>query len=121
MRDAGQENRIKPVSWVGSSQEDLKEFPTEVQRTIGYALYVAQLGEKHQKAKPLKGLPGVLEVRTEHAGSAYRAIYTAKIGDVIYVLHAFQKKSKRGIGTPKKEIERIKQRLKLAQTLARGG
>ena len=121
MRETDQENRIKPVSWVGSSQEDLKEFPTEVQRTIGYALFVAQVGKKHQKTKPLKGLPGVLEIRTEHAGSAYRGIYTAKIDNVIYVLHAFQKKSKRGIGTPKKEIERIKQRLKIAQTLARGG
>ncbi len=63
MRETDQENRIKPVSWVGSSQEDLKEFPTEVQRTIGYALFVAQVGKKHQKTKPLKGLPGVLEIR----------------------------------------------------------
>jgi phage-related protein len=121
MRKAEQENRIKPISWIGSSQEDLKEFPTEAQRTIGYALYVAQVGEKHPRAKPLKGLPGVLEIRTEYASNAYRAIYTAKIGDVIYVLHVFQKKSKRGIGTPIKEIDRIKRRLKIAQALARGG
>ena len=121
MREAEQENRIKPVSWVGSSQKDLKEFPTEVQRTIGYALYVAQVGEKHPKAKPLKGLPGVLEIRTEYESNAYRAVYTSRIGDVIYVLHVFQKKSKKGAGTPKKEIDRIKRRLKIAHALARGG
>jgi len=99
----------------------LKEFPPEVQDEIGYALYVAQIGDKHPKAKPLKGFPGIMQVRSDYASNTYRAVYTTKIGDTIYVLHAFEKKSKRGIETPKREIDRIKRRLKTAQDLAKGG
>ena len=99
----------------------MKEFPPEVQDEIGYALYVAQIGDKHPKAKPLKGFPGIMQVRSDYATNTYRAVYTTKIGDTIYVLHAFEKKSKRGIETPKREIDRIKRRLKIAQDLAKGG
>ena len=104
MRETEQEQE-KPVVWVGSSLEDLKEFPAEVQDEMGYALYMAQIGDKHPKAKPLKGFSGVIEIRSNYASNTYRAVYTTKIGDAIYVLHAFQKKSTRGIQTPRKEIE----------------
>ena len=116
----GQEYEIKPLVWVGTSHEDLKAFPSEVQDEMGYALYVAQIGDKHPKAKPLKGFSGIMEIRSDYASNTYRAVYTTKIGDVIYVLHAFQKKSKRGIETPRREINRIKRRLKIALDLAEG-
>ena len=119
MRETEQENRVKPVVWVGTSHEDLKEFPSDVQDEMGYALYVAQLGDKHPKAKPLKGFSGVMEIRSDYASDTYRAMYATKIGDAIYVLHCFQKKSKRGIATPKREIDLIKRRLKIAQDLAK--
>lgn len=121
MRRLEQEHEIKPIIWVRSSHKDLKEFPPEVQDEMGYALYVAQVGDKHPKARPLKGFPGIMQVRSDYASDTYRAVYTTKIGDAIYVLHAFQKKSKRGIETPKREIDRIKRRLKIAQDLAKGG
>ena len=120
MRKTEQELEIKPLVWVGSSHEDLKEFPSEVQQEIGYALYVAQEGDKHPKAKLLKGFSGVMEIRSGYLTNTYRAVYTTKIGDAIYVLHAFQKKAKRGVQTPKKEIDLIKRRLKVAQGLAEG-
>lgn len=121
MREREQEHEIKPIIWVRSSHTDLKEFPPEVQDEMGYALYVAQIGDKHPKARPLKGFPGVIQIRSDYASNTYRAVYTTKIGDAIYVLHAFQKKSTRGIETPKREIDRIKRRLKIAQDLAKGG
>lgn len=120
MRENEEEHEIKPIIWVSSSHKDLKKFPADVQDEIGYALYIAQIGDKHPKARPLKGLPEVMEIRSDYATDTYRAMYTTKIGDTIYVLHAFQKKSKRGIETPKKEIDRIKHRLKIAQELAKG-
>jgi phage-related protein len=108
---------LKPVEWVGSSLEDLKEFPEEVRQDIGYALYLAQCGEKHPLAKPLKGFKGagVLEVVENFDGDTYRAVYTVKLAAVLYVLHTFQKKSKQGIATPKQDIELIGIRLKRAQ------
>ena len=121
MRSHEQEHEIKPIIWIRSSRKDLKEFPSEVQDEIGYALYVAQIGDKHPKAKPLKGFPGIMQVRSDYASNTYRAVYTTKIGDTIYVLHAFEKKSTRGVETPKREIDRIKRRLKIAQDLAKGG
>ena len=121
MRETEQEQE-KPVVWVGSSRDDLKEFPAEVQDEMGYALYIAQIGDKHPKAKPLKGFSGVMEIRSNYASNTYRAVYTTKIGDRIYVLHAFQKKSTRGIQTPQKEIHLIKRRLQRTQELvAQGG
>ncbi|MGI0488168.1 type II toxin-antitoxin system RelE/ParE family toxin [Pantanalinema rosaneae CENA516] len=109
---------LKPVEWIGSSLEDLKEFPEDVRQVIGYALYLAQCGEKHPSAKPLKGFKGsgVLEVIDDFDGDTYRAVYTVKLAGVVYVLHAFQKKSKQGITTPKQDIELIETRFKRAKT-----
>jgi phage-related protein len=108
---------IKPLQWLGSSLEDLKKFPEEVQGEIGYALYLAQTGEKHPHTKPLKGFKGasVLEVVEDFDGDTYRAIYTVKLVKAVYVLHVFQKKSKHGIATPKQDIDLIEARLKKAK------
>jgi len=108
---------LKPVEWVGSSLENLKTFPEEVQQVVGYALYLAQCGEKHPSAKPLKGFKGagVLEVVENFDKDTYRAVYTVKLAGVVYVLHAFQKKSKQGIATPKQEIDLIETSLKRAK------
>ncbi len=94
--------------------EDLKEFPEEVRGEVGYALYLAQTGSRHPNAKPLKGFGGarVLEIVEDYAGDTYRAVYTVKLAGIVYVLHAFQKKSKQGIATPKRDIDLIKERLK---------
>jgi phage-related protein len=91
----------KPLVWVGSSREDLKAFPEEVRHVMGYALYLAQVGGKHPDAKPLRGFGGgrVLEVVDDHDGDTYRAVYTVKLRGAVYALHAFQKKSKKGINT----------------------
>lgn len=108
---------LKPVEWIGSSRNDLRKFPEEVQQMMGFALYRAQLGKKHPDAKPLKGFKGsgVLEIVENFDGDTYRAIYTVKFEGRIYVLHAFQKKSKRGISTPKQDINLIEARLKRAK------
>jgi phage-related protein len=109
--------RIKPVIWIGSSRADLASFPEEVKDAIGYALYVAQQGGKHPDAKPLRGFggAGILEIVENHAGDTYRAVYTVRLAGRIYALHAFQKKSKTGIKTPKAEINLVKSRLKRAE------
>lgn len=109
--------QIKPLEWVGSSLEDLKDFPEDVQGEIGYALYLAQVGDKHPNTKPLKGFKGasVLEVVEDFDGDTYRAIYTVKLPKAVYVLHVFQKKSKHGISTPKQEIDLIEARLERAK------
>jgi phage-related protein len=110
----------KRVEWIGSSKKDLQSFPDEVQHDIGYALTVAQFGGKHDSAKPWKGLgSGVMEIVSDFDTNTYRAIYTVNIGTVIYVLHAFQKKSKSGSGTPKEEIEVIRARYKKAVELSK--
>lgn len=106
----------RPLEWVGSSRDDLRGFPDGVQDHIGFALYQAQLGSKHRDAKPLTGLgSGMLEVVSDFGASSYRAVYVVKFRDAVYVLHAFQKKSKRGIATPKAEIDLIKRRFKAAE------
>ena len=106
---------IKPVVWLGDSLRTLRTFPSGVQDEVGYALYLAQRGEKHVSAKPLTGLgPGVLEVVSDHRGATFRAIYTVRLGARVFVLHAFQKKSKRGIATSQLDIDLIKRRLRLA-------
>ena len=110
--------QIKPIIWVGSSHKDLNAFPRAVQKDVGYALWLAQSGEKHDKTKPLKGFSGVMEIVSAYQTDAYRAIYAVKLGTRLYVLHAFQKKSKRGIATPKKEIDIIRKRLQQARKLA---
>jgi phage-related protein len=96
---------------------DLRAFPTEVQRDVGYAIYAAQKGERDPSAKPMKGFGGasVLEIVAPFDGDTFRAIYTVRLKDVIYVLHAFQKKSKTGRETPKREIEMIRRRLANAE------
>ncbi len=101
---------LKPVRWVGSSRKDLKTFPRQVQRDMGQALYAAQCGEEYPSVKALKGFGGraVLEIVALHEGDTYRAVYTVRFHDVIYVLHAFQKKSKKGIAPPQKKIDLLK-------------
>jgi phage-related protein len=107
----------KHVEWISSSREDLRKFPGEVQQMMGFALYRAQVGKKHPDAKPLKGFKGagVLEIVENFDGDTYRAVYTVKFEEIVYVLHAFQKKSKHGIATPKQDIELIETRLKRAK------
>ena len=107
----------KSLAWIGSSRRDLKAFPEEVKDAIGYALFEAQVGRKSLSAKPLAGFggAGVLEVIEDFQRNTYRAVYTVKFSELIYVLHAFQKKSKKGIATPKIEVDLIKRRLKLAE------
>jgi phage-related protein len=107
---------LRPLEWVGSSKDDLKGFPAEVRDRIGFAPYQAQLGAKHRDAKPLTGMgPGVLEVVSDFRTDTYRAVYAVRFREAVYVLHSFQKKAKRGIATPKSEIELVKQRLKAAE------
>jgi phage-related protein len=108
---------LKSVEWISSSRDDLREFPEEVQQMMGFALYRAQLGKKHPDAKPLKGFKGagVLEIVEDFDGDTYRAVYTVKFEDIVYVLHVFQKKSKQGIATPKQDIALIERRLKRAR------
>lgn len=105
-----------PLDWIGSAKKDLLAFPDEVVRAMGYALGVAQLGGKHPHAKPWKGEGGgVFEVVEGFDGDTFRAVYTVRFAEVIYVLHAFQKKSTKGIQTAKADIAMIKARLRLAQ------
>ena len=113
--DENQHN--KPVIWIGSSHEDWKAFPDDVQDVMGYALHLAQHGEKSNNAKPLTGFKGasVLEITDNYDSDTYRAVYTVKYEGIVYVLHAFQKKSKKGIATPKSDIQLIEQRLKKAR------
>ena len=107
---------LRPVEWVGSSREDLKRFPDPVRDRIGYALYQAQLGRKHRDAKPLKGLgSGVLEVVSRFDGDTCRAAYTVRFKAAVYVLHAFQKKARRGAETPRPDIELVRNRLRTAE------
>jgi phage-related protein len=104
---------MKKLTWLADSRSNVKSFPAGVQDDIGYALYAAQVGERSIKAKPLHGLGGsVMEIAAYDASGTYRAVYTVSIGESIYVIHAFQKKSKTGIATPKPEMELIRQRLK---------
>jgi phage-related protein len=114
---------LKPVIWLGTSLKNLREFPPPVQDHVGYALYVAQSGSKHEDAKVLRGFggAGVLEVIKDYRGDTFRAVYTLKYSGRVYVLHAFQKKSKSGRQTPGPDIELIKQRLREAEQMARGG
>lgn len=97
-------------------------MPDDVVDVFGFALHLAQTGKKHEQAKPLKGFGGasVLEMVEDHLGDTYRAVYTVKIAEAIYVLHCFQKKSKQGIETPKHEMDLIRERLKAAQAHAKG-
>jgi len=105
----------RPLIWRGSSKADYMAFPAAVQREMGYALFLAQMGERHSRiVKTLKGFGGgtVVEVKESHDGNAYRAVYTVRFADAVYVLHAFQKKSKTGIKTSKMDRDVIERRLR---------
>jgi phage-related protein len=103
----------RPLLWEGSAKEDFKRFPTAVQKDLGVALFLVQSGRTPPSAKPWKGLgSGVYELVEDHRGDTYRAVYTVRIGDHVYVLHAFQKKAKRGIATPRAEVQLIERRLR---------
>jgi phage-related protein len=111
------DSRPKPLVWLAASKKDFLGFPADTVRDVGYALYQAQCGEKPPNAKPLKGFGGasVLEVVEQYDGDTYRAVYTVRFVDAVYVLHCFQKKSKSGAATPGQDIELIKTRLKKAE------
>jgi len=112
---------LKPVIWVGSSRKDFREFPDPVKDRMGYALFVAQQGSKHADAKPLKGYrsAGVVEIVNDYRGDTFRAIYTVRLAGVVFMLHAFQKKSKTGRTTPKAGIDLINRRLREADRIAK--
>ncbi len=109
--------RIRPLVWVGSSKADLRSMPEEIQDAFGYAIHLAQIGKKSDHAKPLKGFgsAGVLEVVESWQRDTYRAVYTVKFANAVYVLHCFQKKSTKGIETPKSDMDKIRDRFKAAQ------
>ncbi|MBK8072984.1 MAG: type II toxin-antitoxin system RelE/ParE family toxin [Ramlibacter sp.] len=110
----------KPLDWISSSYKDRRALPPDVRRRFGYALSLAQMGDQDDAAKVLKGFggAGVLEVVEDDAGGTYRAVYTVKFAEAVFVLHCFQKKSKRGIATPKQDMDTIRARLKVAEALA---
>lgn len=113
-------DRVKPLEWIASSYKDLMALPLDVRRRFGYALSLAQMGDQDDAAKVLKGFggAGVLEVVEDDTGGTYRAVYTVKFADAVFVLHCFQKKSKRGIATPKQDMDIIHARLKVAEAMA---
>lgn len=110
-------NILKPLRWVGSSKKDLQTMPAEVQDVFGFALHLAQSQKKHPDAKPLKGFggAGVVEVVENFSGDTYRAVYTVRYAQAIYVLHCFQKKSSKGVATAKHDVDLIKSRLKTVE------
>jgi phage-related protein len=107
---------LRLLRWVGSSKRDYGRFPARVQDNLGFALFLVQTGQHPPSAKPLRGLgSGVVELVEDYDGDSYRAVYTVRFSKVVYVLHAFVKKSKRGIKTPKTDIDLIKQRIRDAE------
>ena len=111
----------KPIAWLGSSKKDLMALPLEVRKFFGHALDFAQRGDRHDAAKVLKGFggAGVLELVEDDLDGTYRAVYTVKFAKVVFVLHCFSKKSKRGIETPKEDMDIIRARLKVAEALSK--
>jgi len=109
--------KFRRLYWVGSSKKDLLALPEDVVDVFGYALYLAQIGRKHDQARPMKGFgsAGVLEVVEDWEGSTYRAVYTVRFECAVFLLHVFQKKAKRGIATPKSDLDLIRHRLKVAE------
>ena len=116
-----EEAPLRPVTWVGTSLKDLRAFPEPVQDHVGYALYLAQRGGRHRDAKSLSGFggAGVVEVVKDFRGDTFRAVYTVRFAEAIYVLHAFQKKSKTGRETPQRDMEMVRRRLREAEQIAR--
>jgi len=112
------EPTVKPLRWVASARDDLRAFPPDVRQVMGTALYLAQTGGRHPRVKPFSGVArgaGVLEIVDDHDSDTYRAIYTVQFANVVYMLHAFQKKSKKGIKTPQREIDLIRRRYEQAR------
>ena len=111
----------KPLQWIGSSHKDLMALPADVRRFFGFALLLTQSGDKHDAAKVLKGFggAGVIEVLEDDVGGTYRAVYTVRFPEAVFVRHCFQKKSKRGIATPKEDMDIIHARLKIAEAHAK--
>lgn len=110
----------RPLEWIASSYKDLMALPSAVRRYFGFALSLAQVGDQADAAKVLKGFggAGVLEVVENDAGGTYRAVYTVRFAEAVFVLHCFQKKSKSGIATPKADMDIIRSRLKVAEAMA---
>ncbi len=113
------EPELKTIIWVGLSKKELKEFPEDVIKEVGFILYRVQKNQFHPKIKPLKRINGVFEIVTDYRTDTYRTVYAMKIDNYIYVLHAFQKKSKKGIKTPKQTIDLIQKRLQTAQEISK--
>jgi phage-related protein len=121
MKGDGRRAGLKSLYWIGSSKRDLGALPDPVIDLFGFALYLAQTGEKHEQAKPLRGFgsAGVLEVVEDWNRGTYRAVYTARFAGAVFVLHVFQKKSKRGVATPKADVDLIRERLRVAEQMAK--
>ena len=115
------DDKSKTLEWIAGSYKDLMALPSDVRRFFGYALSLAQAGDQHDAAKVLKGFggAGVLEVVEDDSGGTYRAVYTVKFDEAVFVLHCFQKKSRHGIATPKEDIDLIRARLKVAEARAK--
>jgi len=109
----------KEIVWVGSSLDDLSEFPIRVKREMGFALRAAQQGERHEGVEAMQGFRGttVLEIKDDHDTDTYRVMYLAEFAEAVYVLHAFKKKSTAGINLPKREARTLEARLKKAREL----
>lgn len=107
----------KPLEWMGDTRRVVRAFPKPVRQVVGQALYGAQIGDTHVDTKPLKGFGGasVVEILADHDGDTFRVVYTVRFHGVVYTLHAFQKKAKKGIKSPQKELDLIKQRLRNAE------
>ena len=116
------DKKVKALGWIGSSKRDLMTFPIDVRKEMGHALYIAQKGGKHKDAKPLKGFgaASVLEVVQGDGVGTYRTMYTVQFDEIVYVLHAFQKKSKTGIKTSKQDMDLVEKRLKRSSTKVQG-
>lgn len=114
-------DKDKPLGWIGSSKKDLMTLPVEVRKFFGHALDFAQRGDKHDAAKVLRGFggAGVLELVENDQDGSYRAVYTVKFVEAVFVLHCFSKKSKRGIETPQEDMNIIRARLKVAEAMAK--
>jgi len=111
---------IRPVEWLGDSKENVQNFPKDVQKKMGDEIQIFQFGKMPRKAKPFKGVgSGVFEIAIRHDRDAYRSVLAVKLGETIYILHAFQKKSKHGIATPKQDVDLVKQRYNRARELAK--
>lgn len=111
----------RPLIWIGGSKRDLMALPLAVRKFFGHALDFAQRGDQHDASKPLRGFggAGVLEIVEDDVGGTYRAVYTVKFVEAVFVLHCSQKKSKRGFATPKEDMDIIRARLKVAEVLVK--